>query len=635
MNIARHPSPTLTRISASVGPKVLANADSFFVNNRATILAECLQNARRAHASRVSFTMSPTLDGVDLTIADNGDGLARENASVLLSFANSAMEDEDMEAREHAAGIGFFSLARHDVEVSSRSWLMSIPRAAFVGKDHATLSDGHPEMKGLSVTIRGFEGPLDAFAKANPAHHYQKLADDIIAAMRYTGMTAVLEGFGSRDGTYEPEVFLEIPVAEPTNDIRETRHGVTMRLVRAPQSRYDDHHARINFFGQVITAKALSAMTPTETVAHLEIDGVRKCIREQTFGARIFVDVHDTSTLKLRLPDRNAVIEDAGLETLKKMARELYIRALAGEGYIENAPWGRANGIPLTYGLREDAKALGLANKIPAPSIAIDAPHSYRYEGGYETQNAWLMQPSGLVNLDGVQVAPASLISVCPDQFLLSLLEMTEGLNFATDISLTKALPARDYSVLTGLKVHFRSGDQQVAVDLVLPDPTDPDMPAELNSADLDDTVTEAIGDLANTAVDEIQLELLLQRPDETLESRFFPIPCFYWGDQCDPYLVVVKDAIRQNVVSSMLDGLFSTYDDGDTVDTQEEERDAQFTTLVNVILGVTPDYMLEQMNEALRAIFGDYGETFWKNNPTQAFRVEKIDHYPGYRLIA
>lgn len=440
MTIARSPSPTTTRITASVGPKVLANADSFFVNSRSTILAECIQNSRRAHATQVTFTISPTLEGLDLTIADNGDGLTQDKAPVLLSFANSAM-DADMEAREHAAGIGFFSLARHDVEVSSQGWHMIIPRAAFTGHEHATLSAGHPIMPGLSVTIRCFEGPFDASKKANPAHHHEKLAEDIIGAMRYTGMAAILIGFGAKDGAYEPESFLDIPVAQPTNDLRETRHGLTMRLVRAPQSRYDDHTPRINFFGQVIEAKPIGALTPTEVVARHTMDERYKSIHEQTFGARIFIDVHDTSILKLRLPDRSAVIEDAGLDLIKKMARELYIRALAGEGCIGDKTWGRANGIPLSHSIRKDAKTLGLAHKIPKPSIAIESPRAYRYEGGYELHNAWLSQRSGLINLDGELVDAATLISIVPEQFLLSILEMTKGLHFATEHSLETAFP--------------------------------------------------------------------------------------------------------------------------------------------------------------------------------------------------
>lgn len=120
-----------------------------------------------------------------------------------------------------------------------------------------------------------------------------------------------------------------------------------------PHSCDDDHTPRI---GQVIEVKPIGALTPTEVVARHTMDERYKSIHEQTFGARIFIDVHDTSILKLRLPDRSAVIEDAGLDNIKKMARELYIRALAGEGCIDDKTWGRANGIPLSHSIRTDAE---------------------------------------------------------------------------------------------------------------------------------------------------------------------------------------------------------------------------------------------------------------------------------------
>lgn len=552
-------------VNASVGPKLLSNADSYFTNTRSTILDELIQNSRRAQARTVAFTLTPTLEGVDLTISDDGAGLEMQDANVLLSFAGSH-NSEDIERAENAAGVGFFALARHDVEVASRDWRMLVPRETFVGKASAALTDGHPRIAGLSVTIRAFEAATAAaIQKASLNDYAAALARDIVAATRYSGLVAELNGFGAEDGRREPEEFLAISVATAINDVRATRHGVTMRLVRCDRSGYREHEPKINFFGKVLSCTALAKLLPDEVVGYLDDSRPNHPdIRERALGARIFVDVHDTSALKLRLPDRDAVIASPGLETLKTLAQELYIRALAGDGLIADSPLARANGIPLASPLRETARQLGLASAIPSPSLAIDVPRTDRFNGTEDCATFLTMPDGKVMSADGATVDPAALISIFETQYLVSLLEAGSGISYVTSKTIEKALPAGAYSTLVGLRLHVRQEEEQLSIDLADPDN---DMPLDLDPDSVGAILNERdeIKQLSGLIVDEIKLELVIAEPGGTRASRIISCSCFYWDADWDPSLIVTPGADRNAVVARMMDGLFSPSDDGDS----------------------------------------------------------------------
>ena len=71
-----------------------------------TVLAECLQNGRRAGASSVVFDYD--VSESSLTITDNGCGIADFRA--LITVAESGWSQETMDS-ERPFGIGFFSVS--------------------------------------------------------------------------------------------------------------------------------------------------------------------------------------------------------------------------------------------------------------------------------------------------------------------------------------------------------------------------------------------------------------------------------------------------------------------------------------------------------------------------------------------
>lgn len=106
-------------IRARVAPQTLSKVTRLFNGSLRDILTELLQNARRAGATRVSLITTANDDGTtDLRILDDGCGVG--DPAKLLSLGNSGWAD-DIAAREDPAGMGVFSLAGHDVCVSSRA----------------------------------------------------------------------------------------------------------------------------------------------------------------------------------------------------------------------------------------------------------------------------------------------------------------------------------------------------------------------------------------------------------------------------------------------------------------------------------------------------------------------------------
>lgn len=623
------------QINATVGDKLLANADSYFTNTRATILDEIIANSRRADARVLVFTLHPTLEGLDLTIADDGRGLEMHNAGVLLSFAAS-QNSAEVERAENAAGVGFFALARHDVDVASNDWRMSIPRDAFIGKTSATVTDGHPRIAGLSITIHAFEnGVASAAQKASLQDYADALARDIIAATRYSGLSIVLNGFGAQDGRRDPEDFLAIPVATALNDIRATRHGVTMRVVRCEHSGYREHRPTINFFGKLLPCDDLAKLIPHEVVGYIsDTNQTHPSIRTQQLSARIFVDVHDTSALKLRLPDRDAVIASPGLNALKTLAQELYIRILAGEGALLTDRLSAANGIALDSPLRKAADQLGLSAAIPHPSLTIHVPTADRFNGT-DSQPAFLTMPNGtVVSAKGTTIDPATLISVFETQYLLSLLPPASGLSFVSSTSIEQALPAGAFSTLVGLRLHIRQNTEQFSFELADPasnSPLDIDPDTVATTLETSNDYTELSGPVA----DEIKFELVIAAPDGSRASHFITTSCFYWNEHWDPSLLVTREADRNAVVAQMMDGLFSPSDDGDTWDSQESDRKEEFWTLVTNALGVTEDQMIAEIHEAISAIMSNYHDTFWKHRADMAVRIIPSDNPFGFRIEA
>jgi hypothetical protein len=176
---------TTTSVEATLGRKLITRADQFFSHSQDCIIDEMVQNSRRAKAKTVRFI----LEDCDLIIADDGHGLTADNAHILL-MAGGSNNDDATETAERAAGLGFFSLAKYDVVVRSHDWEMQVPKEAFTGGTTAALTRGFPHQDGLTIRIRAFIG-----LKALLEHEGKRLGEIIERCIRYSGLTATLQGF--------------------------------------------------------------------------------------------------------------------------------------------------------------------------------------------------------------------------------------------------------------------------------------------------------------------------------------------------------------------------------------------------------------------------------------------------------
>lgn len=169
-------------VRASIGLKILTNADRYFTNDIRVIAAELLQNARRAGASRVSVDID-RLTGT-IRVDDDGRGLHADQAHVLLAFGTSSSA-EVTEHDEAPAGMGFFSLAGRGATVESADWRLAVTAEAFRGNAVAELERGRARRVGTAVTFPALTGGtntasaevIGAFSKAAAAMPFATFID--------------------------------------------------------------------------------------------------------------------------------------------------------------------------------------------------------------------------------------------------------------------------------------------------------------------------------------------------------------------------------------------------------------------------------------------------------------------------
>lgn len=147
MNASAFPRSIRARIDEST----LDRVPRMFSASIEDIVAETLQNARRAGATRVDIKVERPIPSAEqshrITICDNGAGIA--DPSVLLSYGQNGWT-RDLVEREDAAGMGFLSLARIGCTVASRpqslngrahdGWRVQLETEHFTGKAPAAVS---------------------------------------------------------------------------------------------------------------------------------------------------------------------------------------------------------------------------------------------------------------------------------------------------------------------------------------------------------------------------------------------------------------------------------------------------------------------------------------------------------------
>ncbi|WP_172600122.1 ATP-binding protein [Sulfuricystis multivorans] len=152
-----------------------------------TVLAECLQNGRRAGASSIVFDYD--VSESSLTITDNGCGIADFRA--LITVAESGWSQETMDS-ERPFGIGFFSVcfAAESVRVESKGKQIqfssedliakrkiAVEPSSFIGGTRITLHgcklDAEKVGQALAIYAKGFAIPVFWRGEELPRPHAQ------------------------------------------------------------------------------------------------------------------------------------------------------------------------------------------------------------------------------------------------------------------------------------------------------------------------------------------------------------------------------------------------------------------------------------------------------------------------------
>lgn len=289
-----------TVLKATISERILTKANRLFSNTLEQVLAELLQNARRAGATLVTITTQSAIESfkpiIDfappeaglllITVTDNGTGI--EDFSKLLHLGDSNW-NEDVEVREDPAGMGIFSLIHTGALITSRGKSVNLTQEVFLGKVEVPIVD----------------------AEFQPGTTIQFVRSESLD--RIKGALKEVATYGPIDVSFngslvEREDFLAD--AEFIKEFPGYRVGVQRgsRCLRNAWGGLFDRKSKANFHGLVIGEVNLGA-------------------EDLNFKTR--VDVLDASILHLELPARNAVVQDAAYTALQASVRRAVFEFLA------------------------------------------------------------------------------------------------------------------------------------------------------------------------------------------------------------------------------------------------------------------------------------------------------------------
>lgn len=145
--------------------RFLEHLRSFF-STSTTMLAECMQNARRAGATYVSFAYEAS--AATLIVTDDGKGI--DDFAALVTVAESGWTQE-MVDNEQPFGIGFFSVcfAAKRIQVESRGKWIEFSSGDLIAKTPITIQAGE-FIDGTRITLLGCT--LDEEKIAGALTHY-------------------------------------------------------------------------------------------------------------------------------------------------------------------------------------------------------------------------------------------------------------------------------------------------------------------------------------------------------------------------------------------------------------------------------------------------------------------------------
>lgn len=268
------------RIRGSLGEKVLRKSPELFNQGLPTVLAEVLQNARRAGASRVDIDLLGEEGKATLVVRDDGCGIA--DMAKLVTFGSSDW-DERTDLVENAAGMGVFSLASRGVTVRSRGHRVALTREVFCGDADAVVLPDPAVERGTEIMFPVHE--LDAVAVITRSVRFYPVPVTVngVTARQQSfldGADHIVEWQGVRIGVFRGN----------GPDLYEFSHAWSQRT----------YALGLNFLGHVVVHK--------EPILLKEVGGT---------AWTAVVDVVAAPDLRLVLPARQEMIENEFLRSLR------------------------------------------------------------------------------------------------------------------------------------------------------------------------------------------------------------------------------------------------------------------------------------------------------------------------------
>ena len=282
----------LKPITGTVSKKFIEKVDRYFNHSKETIIVELIQNARRAGATEMRWAIEPAgPEQCSITVTDDGCGV--EDPAVLLTLGESGW-DAGIQTDEDPAGAGFFSLCGLSgaVHVSSHNWRMTLDKAVFThGKETLPCATKAP-IKGMRL-----EFITNAEKAEYYAHHtaVTRWMDAVEKCSKYCGLKVRIN-----DKRVKQEDFLAD--AEAVVEWNGVRIGIHNRQKLSVFAHNHDANTA-NFHGCVLTTPKMPE------VGDLGDDGKSK------YAA--ILDIRNTQHIKLVLPARNGIVQDANWELLK------------------------------------------------------------------------------------------------------------------------------------------------------------------------------------------------------------------------------------------------------------------------------------------------------------------------------
>ncbi len=305
------PSSFPATIRTAVSQSAITRVGRLFNGTAGDVLAELLQNARRAGATSVAIELLQGNDRTMLVVRDNGCGI--DDPATLVTLGQSGWDD-DIASREDPAGMGVFSLAGHRVTIRSfsrihdRGWRVTIADDAW--------ETSTPLLVEADPVVCGTEIAIDL-----PAAWAEKLTETIAAASRHYPLPVTFNGERqAQAGWLDDALHVE--------EWRESRIGVFHERC------HGSGLPSINFHGLTVACK-LPALG--------EVD------RGGTWFAR--VDIGDTPSLQLVLPARKEMVECDALAELRAACSHAIFEAIRLKGVhrlsFEDYQAGLALGVDL------------------------------------------------------------------------------------------------------------------------------------------------------------------------------------------------------------------------------------------------------------------------------------------------